>query len=139
MCTRTPVMVGKSTTRAAHRGRVPALLSHVRPAHSVAPHSSHAPPAVGRTREEIHRGPIENNRRAPRARTNSTASARIKLAGSLARAKAAPAVAVAGRIGWAVGQVAPRGRVVVVSVDFADGDRERNKTRSAHVCAPNRH
>src|SRR5580765_1082300 len=116
MCTRTPVMVGKSTTRAAHRGRVPALLSHVRPAHSVAPHSSHAPLAVGRTPEEIHRGPIENSRGAVRARTNSTASARIKLAGSLARAKAAPAVAVAvGRIALVPEQAVPAGPAAVVS------------------------
>src|SRR5262249_43447352 len=62
---RTPVMVGKSTTRVRPR-RVPALRNHVRPARSVAPHSSHEPLAVGRMRGEIHRGPIGNSRPAAR-------------------------------------------------------------------------
>src|SRR5262249_51998496 len=101
--------------------------------HSVAPHSSHEPPAVGRTREETHRGPIENSRRAPRARTDSTASARAKPEG-LAERKAASVVARGGggvasggggegggRIDLGAGQKAPAGASAAVG---SDGDKK---------------
>src|SRR5262245_36570042 len=127
-------MAGKSTTRVRRRRRAPALRNHVRPARPVAPHSSHEPPAVGRTREAIHRGRIENSRRAPRARTDSTASARAKPEG-LAERKAALAVArvvwavasvvgaeVDGRIDLAPGQKAPPGASAVVG---SDGGKKR--------------
>src|SRR5262245_44998051 len=78
MYTKTPTMAGKNTTRARRPRRAPALRSRVRPAHSVAPHSSHAAPAVGRTRGKIHRGPIGNSRPAARGKTGSIALARAK-------------------------------------------------------------
>src|SRR5262249_24799853 len=73
-------MAGKSTTRVRRR---PAL------AHWVAPHSNHAPPAVGRTRGEIHRGPIGNSRPAARGKTGSIALARAKPVGLAAHRKVA--------------------------------------------------
>src|SRR5215467_10212338 len=85
-------MAGKSTTRVRRR---PAL------AHWVAPHSNHAPPAVGRMRGEIHRGPIGNSRPAARGKTGSIALARAKPEG-LAERKAALVVA---RVIWAVASV----------------------------------
>src|SRR5499426_589350 len=84
-------MAGKSTTRARRR---PAL------AHWVAPHSNHAPPAVGRMRGEIHRGPIGNSRPAARGKTGSIALARAKPEG-LAERKAA----LVARVIWAVASV----------------------------------
>src|SRR5215510_6097234 len=108
-------MAGKSTTRVRRRRRVPALRNHVRPARSVAPHSSHEPLAVGRTREAIHRGPIENSRRAPRARTDSTVSVRAKPV-ALAERKVALVVA---RVVWAVASAVVR--EVVGRIDLVPG------------------
>src|SRR5262245_54499263 len=120
---RTPVMVGKSTIRVRRRRSAPVVHSLASPARSAALRSSHAAPAVGRMREAIHRGPIENSRRALRERTDSPASVRTKQAGSVVRAKAASAVvAVAlGLIDWAAGQEVPRDPAAVAS---GDGDKE---------------
>src|SRR5262249_1774377 len=85
-CIRTPAMAGKSTTRVRRR-RAPALRNHVRPARSVAPHSSHAALAVGRTREAILRGPTGNSRPGVRVKTDSVASARAKPAALAAQGK----------------------------------------------------
>src|SRR5262245_57442317 len=114
-------MAGKSTTRVRRRRRVPALRNHVRPARSVAPHSSHEPLAVGRTREAIHRGPIENSRRAPRARTDSTVSVRAKPEGLVTRGKAVPVVEkVVLVIDLALEEAAPGASAAVGS----DGDKK---------------
>src|SRR5262249_47333713 len=88
-------MAGKSTTRVRRR---PAL------AHRVAPHSNHAPPVVGRMREETHRGPIGNSRPAARGKTGSIALARAKPV-ALAERKVALVVA---RVVWAVASVVVR-------------------------------
>src|SRR5215471_18833164 len=108
-------MAGKSTTRARRR---PAL------AHWVAPHSNHAPPAVGRTRGEIHRGPIGNSRPAARGKTGSIALARAKPVGLAAHRKVASEAeavvslaveAAAGLIASVPAQVAPGASVAVGS------------------------
>src|SRR5215472_11603961 len=115
-------MGGRSTTRVRHRRRAPA--------HSVAPHSNHAPPAVGRTREETHRGPIGNSRPAARGKTGSIALARAKpvaLAAHRKVASEAEAVvsltveAAAGLIASVPAQVAPGASVAVGS----DGGKKR--------------
>src|SRR5262245_34596158 len=129
-CTRTPATAGKSTIPAARRRRAPAL-----PSRGLQPPRRNSPvaPAVGRAQEAIHHGPIENSRRAPRARTDSTASARAKPEG-LAERKAASVVArvvravasvvggeVDGRIDLVPGQKAPPGASVAVG---SDGDKK---------------
>src|SRR5262249_49188537 len=112
---RTPAMAGKSTTRVRRR---PAL------AHWVAPHSNHAPPAVGRTRGEIHRAPIRNSRPAARGKTGSIALARAKPVGLAAHRKVASEAeavvslaveAAAGLIASVPVQVAPGASVAVGS------------------------
>jgi hypothetical protein len=138
--TRIPAMAGKSTTRAPHLRRARALPSHVRPARSVAPRSSRAAPAVGRAREAIHRGPIENSRRVTKARTDSAASARAKPGHRAARAKAALVVArvvwavasvaaaeVVGQIDLAPEQGAPADSVAVASAALGGGDKRENR------------
>src|SRR5262245_3782281 len=114
-------MAGKSTTRVRRR---PAL------AHWVAPHSNHAPPAVGRTRAETHRGPIGNSRPAARGKTGSIALARAKPVGLAARRKVAweaEAVvslameAAVGLIASVPAQVAPGASVAVGS----DGGKKK--------------
>src|SRR5215471_14277241 len=114
-------MAGKSTTRARRR---PAL------AHWVAPHSNHAPPAVGRTRGEIHRGPIGNSRPAAKGKAGSIALARAKPVGLAAHRKVASEAeavislaveAAAGLIASVPAQVAPGASVAVGS----DGGKKR--------------
>src|SRR5215471_8376218 len=115
-------MAGRSTTRVRRRRRAPA--------HSVAPHSNHAPPAVGRTREETHRGPIGNSRPAARGKTGSIALARAKPVGLAAHRKVAweaeavvslTVEAAAGLIASVPAQVAPGASVAVGS----DGGKKR--------------
>src|SRR5262249_43093527 len=113
-------MAGRSTTRVRRRRRAPA--------HSVAPHSNHAPPAVGRTREETHRGPIGNSRPAARGKTGSIALARAKPVGLAAHRKVASEAVVsltveaaAGLIASVPAQVAPGASVAVGS----DGGKKR--------------
>src|SRR5215510_10443577 len=99
-------MAGKSTTRVRRRRRAPALRNPVRPARSVAPHSNHAPPAVGRTRGEIHRGPIGNSRPAARGKTGSIALARPKPVALAAHRKVASVAVVSVIVSLAVEEAA---------------------------------